>query len=745
MIRRAVVVRGVVQGVGFRPFVYGLATDLGLTGFVRNETDRLLIEVEGSTTKLDAFVSALRTQAPPLARIDAIETDVRTPLGDSAFRIAASESGTGTVQLSPDVATCADCLRELFDPNDRRFGYPFINCTNCGPRLTIIHGAPYDRRRTTMARFAMCARCQVEYDEPSNRRFHAQPNACAACGPALSLHGRSSSDPIADVAGALRDGQIVALKGLGGFHLACDATNRRAVVALRERKARDEKPFAVMAADLACAERLGNVSPAEREALASHEHPIVLVGRRPDGGLADEVAPGNPRVGLMLPYTPLHHVLMRAMDGRPLVMTSGNRSDEPIAYDDSDAVERLRDIADLIVVHDRPIHTRCDDSVMRVIADSPVILRRARGFAPRTLRLPAACGRPILALGGHVKATFAFGRDDRALLGHHVGDLDDQRTWQSYVEAIAHYERVFEIAPELLVHDLHPEYASTRYARERGLPALAVQHHHAHVASCMVEHGLVDPVIGVAFDGAGYGSDGTLWGGELLLADLRGFERAYHLREVPLPGGEQAIREPWRMALSHLHAAHTVEALDRLLPCVPSTARRMVTRMIEQRLNAPMTSSMGRLFDAIASIAGVRDRTTFEGQAAMELESVAETVGPDHAYDFAIEGNQIDPGPVVCAAAGDRVAGVSPARIARRFHEAVCDVVATAAARIRERSAVNDVVLTGGVFQNALVTTGVADRLRARGFVVHRHREVPPNDGGLALGQLAIAAARGAL
>ncbi len=535
MNRRAITISGIVQGVGFRPFVYALATRLGLSGFVKNQTGGVFIEVEGEDDSLDRFLDELTARPPRLARVESLSWETCLPRGDREFRIESSTTDTSQpIFPAPDVATCDDCLAELFDPRDRRYRYPFLNCTHCGPRLTIIRGTPYDRERTTMASFVMCAACRAEYEDPGNRRFHAQPIACPACGPHLRMRDADGTpvaigDPLAEAARALGDGKIVALKGLGGYHLACDASNSEAVAELRIRKHRDEKPFALMVRDVMAARRLADISPVEEALLSAPARPIVVLGRRAEIGNLEEVAPGNPCLGIMLPYTPLHHLLLEALDPLPLVMTSGNRSDEPIAYDDRDAQERLAGIADLFLTHDRPIETRCDDSVTRVVAGIELPIRRSRGYAPAPIRLPFACARPVLAVGGQLKVTFALGRGGHAVLSHHIGDLDDYEAYRAYVATIAHYERLFSVRPELIVHDLHPDYASTRYAIERAKTGsashllISVQHHHAHVASCMAENGIVERVIGVALDGTGYGSDGAVWGGEFLMADYREF------------------------------------------------------------------------------------------------------------------------------------------------------------------------------------------------------------------------------
>jgi hydrogenase maturation protein HypF len=784
MERRAIVIHGIVQGVGFRPFVYNLASGLRLTGFVKNQSGTVLIEVEGEPSPLDAFLSELADKPPPLARIEQIAWQPCDLQGDRKFRIEHSQPGDAwwtvdgerwtvaesssspstnhqppsTIFISPDVATCPDCLRELLDPADRRFGYPFLNCTNCGPRLTIIRGAPYDRQRTTMAAFAMCPACRKEYDDPSDRRFHAQPTACDDCGPQLELRWKGpkradSGNPLAQFADALRAGAIGALKGLGGFHLTCDARNSSAVATLRQRKHRDEKPFAVMVADIAAGEQFCDVTAAERELMLSPRRPIVLLRKRTMDGIANEVAPNNPWLGVMLPYTPLHNLLMRAVDGIPLVMTSGNRSDEPIVFQNDEALARLADIADLFLMHDRPIHVRCDDSVTRVVDGQESLLRRSRGYAPAPIALPISCPEPILAVGGQLKVTFGLGRDNGAFLSHHIGDLDYFEAYSAFCRDISLYEELFGVRPQCIVHDSHPDYASTRFAQERaakvGNRLLSVQHHHAHLASCMAENGLNEPVIGVTFDGTGYGTDGAIWGGEFLVGDFRGFCRMAHLRYVGMPGGEQAIRQPWRMAVAHL--------TDAEIAYEPLRARRLraelsaIEQMLARRFRTPLTSSAGRLFDAVASLAGVTDCVSYEGQAAVQLEWLASGTPPAGMYPYLIEQVTdqaapaetfvVDTRPLIAAMVEDATQKTSAGLIARRFHSTMADMICQVCNRLREKTGLEKVALSGGVFLNALLACETSERLKTAGFRVYRHRLVPPNDGGLSLGQLAIAAA----
>ena len=643
-LRRAQVrVEGTVQGVGFRPYVYRLAAELGLAGFVLNDSHGVLLEVEGDDGSVERFLARLGPDAPPLAVVERVVAEDREPIGHLGFQIVESpRGGTADAEVSPDSATCHDCLAELFDPADRRYRYPFTNCTNCGPRFTIVRGIPYDRPFTTMAGFAMCPRCRGEYDDPADRRFHAQPNACPDCGPSVSLleaNGDqaplgSARDPVEAAAAALRDGRIVAIKGIGGFHLACGADHEAAVAELRARKHREDKPFALMAASAEAAEALVQLTPGERTLLGSPARPIVLARRREGAAVvAAAVAPGALELGVMLPYSPLHHLLLSDYGGQALVMTSGNISDEPIAYRDGDASTRLAGIADLLLVHDRPIQTRTDDSVVRVVAagerPGTVVLRRSRGYVPASLPLPDVAARPILACGAELKNTFCVARGSRAWVGHHIGDLENYDTLTSFVEGIEHFQRLFAVAPEVVAHDLHPEYLATKHALElEGVETIAVQHHHAHLAAALAEHGGPGIAVGAIFDGTGYGPDGTVWGGELLCGDLAGYERVGALLPARLPGGARAIRQPWRMACSWLLAADAA-AVGAVVPPgladrVDSDTWRHVTRLAQTGLASPVTTSMGRLFDAVAALCGLRLQVNYEGQAAIELEAACD-------------------------------------------------------------------------------------------------------------------------
>ncbi|MEU9885514.1 carbamoyltransferase HypF [Sphaerisporangium sp. NPDC051011] len=869
-IRAEVRVDGIVQGVGFRPFVHREATRLGLRGLVGNDERGVVIEVEGASAAVAEFVETVRHRPPPLATVDRV-TSRRIPVtGEHGFRIAPSTgTGHGRALISPDVATCDDCLRELFDPADRRYGYPFINCTACGPRFTIVRESPYDRARTTMASFAMCAACASEYHDPASRRFHAQPVCCAACGPRLRLvyadreapsgahpdafsgtgphapggadgdaadgAGRDGSggpggDPVEQAAHLLRRGAVLAVKGIGGYHLAVRADSEDAVQTLRARKRREERPFAVMVPDLETARALCHIDAREERLLTDARRPIVLLRRRPGGipahdagsrldiaetpriaetgiaegpGIADAVAPGDRYLGVMLPYSPAHHLLL-ARFPQPIVLTSGNVSDEPIAYVDATALERLSGIADAFLLHDRPIHVRADDSVVRVVRGRELPVRRSRGHVPRPSRLAREARRPVLGCGAELKHTFCLAEGRHAFVSHHIGDLENYETLRSFTGGVRHFERLFGIRPELVAHDLHPEYLSTKYAREReDAEPVGVQHHHAHIASCLADNGAAGPVIGVAFDGLGYGLDGTLWGGEFLVAGLTGFRRAGHLAAVPMPGGAAAIRQPWRMAAAYLAgtgAARGLGVRDR------NAARwDAVVAMAAKGVNAPLTSSAGRLFDAVAALTTGRDTVTYEGQAAVELERIADPderraypcrildgpeppladstiLGTAHASTrinreisdatndsapefprarsattsatttaaitamaaadaggaaFVVPGHDL-----VRAVLDDLAAGVEAPLVSARFHNGVARIIVEGCARVREHTGLSVVALSGGVFQNALLLERAAAWLEERGFTVLTHTRVPPNDGGISLGQVAVAAAR---
>jgi hydrogenase maturation protein HypF len=754
-VRTAIRVEGIVQGVGFRPFVYTLATGLGLGGFVGNDVDGVFAEVEGPPAAVTEFLRQLERRPPPLARIERITARPMTPNGATSFAIAASgPAGPRRTLISADTATCADCLRELADPADRRFGYPFINCTNCGPRFTIVKDVPYDRPFTTMAPFTMCPACAAEYHDPADRRFHAQPTCCPACGPRLALRDSAGNpipgDPVIKAAGVLAAGQILAVKGLGGYHLAVDAACQPAAAALRARKHREDKPFAVLAADLTAARELAEVDQAAADLLTSPGRPIVLLPRHPRAVVAAATAPGNRSLGIMLPYTPLHHLLVRAL-ARPMVLTSGNVSDEPIAYRDQDALDRLAPIADAFLTHDRAIHIRTDDSVARTFRGRPMLMRRSRGHVPEPVTVRAGFPRPVLACGAELKNTFCLAKDHHAFLSHHIGDLENAETLRSFTEGIEHFRRLFDIDPRVVAHDLHPEYLSTKYALDLdGVDLQPVQHHHAHIASCLADngadygadYGADGPVIGVAFDGTGYGPDGTIWGGEFLVAGLAGFERGGHLAPVPMPGGAAAVRQPWRMAAAYLGA----EAPDLL-----DVRRRhaghwpAITAMAAKGVNAPLTSSAGRLFDAAAAILGVRDTINYEGQAAIELEQLADPAEAAAYPATVVTGEgpfQVRAADLLHALVEDLTDGVQAPVIAARFHHGVAALIEAGCVSLRDRHGLATVALSGGVFQNMLLLHATVARLEARGFTVLTHSRVPCNDGGISLGQAVIAAAR---
>ena len=731
---RLIEVHGVVQGVGFRPFVWRLAERHGIRGRVRNASGVVEIHAEGLADALDAFATAIATDAPPLATVDTVAWTPTDLEGVAGFAVDASVDGAGERLVSPDAATCPACLADLFDPADRRYRYPFVNCTDCGPRFTIISSLPYDRERTSMRAFPMCADCRREYEDPADRRFHAEPVACPACGPRLWIVG-DDGDPIEAAAVCLRAGGIVALKGLGGFHLACDATDEAAVSRLRERKRRPDKPFAVMVPDAVAAMAWFAPTPAELDALTSWRAPIVLVpGRR---ALAPSVAPGFRRHGAMLPATPLHHLLLCAVD-RPLVMTSGNASEEPICITNDEALERLGPIADLVVLHDRDVVARYDDGVVRVRTGSrtPSVLRRARSFAPDPIELPAPVV-PTLGTGALLHGAFCLAEGRHAFLSQHLGDLDTEESMAAYREALDRFREVFRIEPSLVAHDLHPDFMTTRFAASLGLPAVAVQHHHAHVAATMADHGLTGEVLGLAFDGLGLGDDGTVWGGELLVCETASYRRVGRLRQVVQPGGDAAARDPVRMALAHAHDAGVLDrAIDRL-DAAPSLVD-VVTRQIETGLASPLTSSAGRLFDAVAAIAGVCRAASFEGQPAMLLE---EAVGEDAAAAQPVVTTmpdgllELDTRPLI-------VDAFEPGDAAARFHAGLAALIAEAATTAACDTGLDRVVLGGGVFHNDVLTSALAARLTAAGLRVFLPRQVPVGDGGIAVGQLLVANAK---
>jgi hydrogenase maturation protein HypF len=747
-------VRGVVQGVGFRPFVYQLATKHNLKGWVCNTSGDVKIEVEGERWALDRFLDELVALAPPLARLEDVSVTSHAPQGYSGFEIRHSIAEEGKYQLvSPDIATCKPCLGEVLNPGDRRYRYPFTNCTNCGPRFTIIEDIPYDRPKTTMRSFKMCPQCQREYDDPLDRRFHAQPNACPRCGPSLKLvDGAGNTVPCDDVlaaaAGFLKEGKVLAVKGLGGFLLACDATSEEAVKLLRERKRRPFKPLAIMVSTLDELRKHCLVSQKEEELLTSPQCPIVLLRRKEGSPVSPSVAPNLKYLGVMLPYTPLHHVLLREA-GLPLVMTSGNLSEEPIAKDNDEALRRLKGIPDYFLLHNRDIYSRYDDSVAIVELNKPQIVRRARGYAPYPVHLPFK-SKQVLACGAELKNTFCLTKDNYAFLSQHIGDLENLETMEHFEATLELYQKLFRISPEVVAYDMHPEYLSTKYAKSLGdknkeLKLIPVQHHHAHIVSCMVENGVQDKVIGVSFDGTGYGSDGRIWGGEFLIADYNGFERVGHLEYVPLPGGTVAIERPYRMAISYLLTLLGKDALKpdlAFLKEVGGQELELIKRQLEKGINSPLTSSSGRLFDAVSALIGIRGMIDYEAQAAIEMEMAADE-NERGSYPLAIvekDGvNIVHLKGLFSAIIQDIKNNVSQSRIAMKFHRTMAEMVVQMCQRLAKRNGINRVALSGGVFQNRLLLRLTVAALEDAGFEVLTHSIVPTNDGGVSLGQAVIA------
>jgi hydrogenase maturation protein HypF len=747
MIQRAhIAIRGAVQGVGFRPFVYRLATELRLKGWVANSAQGVFVEVEGEKSRLDDFLIRLGKEKPSRSSIQSLECSLLDPAGFGRFEIRESRSsGRITALVLPDIATCADCQREIFDSTDRRHLYPFTNCTNCGPRFTIIESLPYDRANTTMKKFAMCEECKEEYENPLDRRFHAQPNACPKCGPHLELwdeRGKLLSArqrAVLEAAEALRAGRIVAVKGLGGFHLVVDTRDDRAVLRLREKKRREEKPFALLYSSLQAIKGDCEVSSLEERLLLSPESPIVLLRRKGAlNGIAPSVAPRNPNLGVMLPYTPLHHILMREL-GFPVVATSGNLSDEPICTDEVEALERLRGIADLFLVHDRPIARPVDDSVVRIVMGRELVLRRARGYAPLPV-CPKEEAPPLLAVGGHLKNTIAMTAGRNVFISQHIGDLETEKAFEAFQKIIRSFQTLYGVRPDQVVCDMHPDYLSTSYAKGQGENFVAVQHHHAHVASCMAENELEGQVLGVAWDGSGYGTDGTLWGGEFLLTDGPTFKRAASFRKFPLPGSSRAIKEPRRAALGLLYElfGEGVFEQENLPPLNSFTAseKNLLRQMLKKGVGAPLTSSVGRLFDAVASIVGLRQCVYFEGQAAMELEFAIRDEKSDESYPFGLTDHGglilVDWEPMVLAVLDDIKRTVPVSIVSAKFHNTLAKVIVDIARWVGEER----VVLTGGCFQNRYLTERAIKRLQADGARPYWHQRVPPNDGGIALGQI---------
>lgn len=746
--RLKLVIRGAVQGVGFRPFIYRLALEMGLRGWVSNSAQGVFIEVESERETLALFIRRIEDEKPTISFIQSLESSFADPVGFTSFEIRPSMQGEKSALVLPDIATCPECLREIKDPANRRYRYPFTNCTNCGPRYTIIQSLPYDRPSTTMSRFAMCPECLAEYRDPLDRRFHAQPNACAKCGPHLELwdsegHKLSTADvALTSAAEAIRAGQIVAVKGLGGFHLLVDARNEKAVLELRKRKRREEKPLAVMYPSLEAVKVPCEVDGLEERLLRSPESPIVLLRTLSKSReLAMSIAPGNPYLGVMLPYTPLHHLLMAELQF-PVVATSGNLSDEPICIDEQEALRRLHGIADVFLVHDRPIVRHVDDSIVRIVVGRELVLRRARGFAPLPVRSEQELP-PVLAVGAHQKNTIAAAVGPQVFLSQHIGDLETREAFQAFENVIASFKNLYEFEPRMLACDLHPNYMSTQYAQRQELQLVGVQHHYAHVLSCMSENAVPAPVLGVAWDGSGYGPDGTIWGGEFLEISETSFHRAAHLRTFRLPGGEKAIKEPRRVAIGLLYEVYGAALFERddLLPLLAFTEQeRVVIRtMLERGINAPVTSSAGRLFDAVAAILGLRQRVRFEGQAAMELEFAANDSTTQASYTCVVRGERsrgIDWAPMIRQMLSDLRLELPRALIARKFHNTLAEMMLAVA----EESGHERIALTGGCFQNKLLTELAVQKLEGAGFRVYWHQRIPPNDGGIALGQVSAAA-----
>ena len=750
--RASITVHGTVQGVGFRPFVYKLAKNLGLKGWVCNTGNGVIIEIEEEEDIILRFKERLIAEMPPLAHISDISSEWQKPIGDVDFKIKHSDNQSGVhTAIPPDIATCSDCRDDMTTPGNRRFGYPFTNCTNCGPRFTIIKRVPYDRPFTTMASFEMCPECRHEYEDPMDRRFHAQPNACPVCGPHLALDGHTGINDLATIwetTQLLGNGKIIAIKGLGGYHLACDASNTYAVDELRHRKGRGGKPFALMCSSLDEVSRICMVDDTSAKLLTSPESPIVLLPKRPNLMISPSVAPGVDSLGVMLPYTPLHLLLMLEF-GHALVMTSGNISEEPIICDDKEAIERFGSIADHILSHNRPIHISCDDSIAKVMNGAPVVLRRARGYVPKPIEMLSEMPQ-ILACGGDLKNTFCLTKDKLALISQHMGDLENVSSMQHYQDAIQHFTNFFDVKPEVIAYDLHPGYHSTEYALSIKEPVhIGIQHHHAHIASCMAENQVTDKVIGVALDGTGYGTDGNIWGSEFMIADYDDFKRVAHLAYVPLPGSESAIRRPGRMALAYLLQADETlsnESIHEILSALSIDEINIVRQQIIRSLNSPLTSSMGRLFDAISALLGVCDDVTYEGQAAIELERIS-CLDSEKVYKYNLnkpdDGSiEIDVRPMILEIVMDLRKGVQKSAISGMFHSTIADIILNVCILQHETSGLDRVVLSGGVFQNAVLLERSITKLETAGFEVFTHHSVPTNDGGISLGQAMIAAER---
>ncbi len=752
--RARLLVKGAVQGMGFRPFIHRLASSFALKGFVRNSPEGIVVEVEGQEDHLRRFLDSLKDSPPPFVMLESLLITYLAPVGYTDFRIERSEEGKVEILFPlPDIATCQLCLEETFSPEERRYLYPFTNCTRCGPRFTIIRALPYDRERTSMKKFQMCEDCHMEYEDIKDRRYHAQPIACPKCGPRIWLEiggKRRYKNAIDEAVRLLLEGKIIAIKGLGGFHLACNALDEGVVQRLRERKNRPFKPFAVMVKDVHTARLFAHLSLKEEELLLSPQAPILLLRKREPFGMAPSVAPNNKFIGLFLPYTPLHHIILRKCDV-PLIMTSGNISDNPICASNEEARRDLKNMADAFLFHNRDIVARCDDSVAVVIEDEARIVRRSRGYVPLPISLPVN-GEEILACGGDLKNTFCLAKDRWAFLSQHIGDLETAEGLEAYRKAIKHLSHLLNIKPKLVAYDLHPAYHSSIYARSLGLPAIPIQHHFAHIASCMVENEvpLGEKVLGIAWDGTGYGTDGKIWGGEIMLTNYEGFQRLAHLLYIPLPGSERAVREPWRVAIAYLVLLGKEEWLDdwgklpgefaHSLSEIGKEKVEAIRKMIKRGFNSPPASSMGRLFDAVSSLIGISQINTYEGQSASELEAVAEEC--EDFYQFKFEEDApiiINPLPVIEEILGDLKRGKSKGYIASRFHRSVVEMLVEVLKILRRRTGVNTVALSGGVFQNSLLLGMTKRRLEEEGFYILAHRKVPTNDGGIALGQVVIA------
>lgn len=742
--RKKINIQGIVQGVGFRPFIFNLADSHQLSGFVSNNPQGVIIEIEGNSYKINQFVNDIKLKAPPIAVITDINSQQIAPTGVTGFSITKSTHNEKiSTLISPDVAVCDDCLHELFDPNDRRYHYPFINCTNCGPRYTIINNIPYDRPYTSMKNFKMCADCQAEYDDPTNRRFHAQPNACPKCGPQVKLFDskqklQNVDNVITTTREKLKDGKITAIKGLGGFHLAVDATNNDMVQRLRKLKGRDEKPFAIMVRNLAIARQLCQISKDEEKSLKSIVAPILLLKKMPDCQIAESVAPGNEYLGMMLPYTPLHHVLFEKLD-IPLVMTSANYSEEPICIDNDEAFERLKSIVDYFLIHNRDIYLRSDDSVAIHLANKLRYLRRSRGIVPQPIFVKSA-GSPVLAVGGELKNTVCLLKDDKAIVSQHIGDLENIEAYNFFKMTIEHLQRIFDVKPELIIHDMHPQYFSTQWAKERpDIQTIAVQHHHVHLAACMAENQLTEPVIGIIMDGTGYGTDGTIWGGEILIGDYTNFDRFAHFEPMPLPGGDTAIKSPWRTAVSYLHK--TFDSSMPNLPFIGNHNIEPIIEMVDKNINSPLTSSCGRLFDAVAAMSGGRQTIRYEAQAAIELMQAFETTNV-RPFSFEIEQKEnhreILLQPIVRSLVRSIQNNESFSKISSRFHTTLIQIYLEVAKDARAETGIDQIVLSGGVFQNMILFEHTILALKKENFKVYTHSQVPTNDGGISLGQAMI-------